>query len=37
MDKIYLDSCLVIYLVERHPRFYGPVPPAGKTALDRSV
>ena len=25
MDKIYLDSCLVIYLVERHPRFYGPL------------
>jgi predicted nucleic acid-binding protein len=25
MDKIYLDSCLVIYLVERHPRFHGPL------------
>jgi len=22
MEKIYLDSCLVIYLVERHPQFY---------------
>jgi predicted nucleic acid-binding protein len=22
MEKIYLDSCLVIYLVERHPLFY---------------
>jgi predicted nucleic acid-binding protein len=22
MAKVYLDSCLVIYLVERHPRFY---------------
>jgi len=21
MDKIYLDSCIVIYLVERHPVF----------------
>lgn len=23
MEKIYLDSCLVIYLVEKHPHFYG--------------
>jgi predicted nucleic acid-binding protein len=22
MTRIYLDSCLAIYLVERHPRFY---------------
>jgi hypothetical protein len=22
MTKVYLDSCLAIYLVERHPRFY---------------
>lgn len=22
MEKIYLDSCLVIYLVERHPLFF---------------
>jgi len=21
MDRIYLDSCIVIYLVERHPRW----------------
>ncbi len=25
MDKIYLDACLVIYLVERHPQFYAPL------------
>lgn len=25
MDKVYLDSCLVIYLVERHPRFFVPL------------
>jgi len=25
MASIYLDSCLVIYLVERHPRFSGPL------------
>lgn len=25
MGTIYLDSCLVIYLVERHPRFYRPL------------
>ena len=25
MNTIYLDSCLVIYLVERHPRFYAPL------------
>lgn len=25
MAIIYLDSCLVIYLVERHPRFYVPL------------
>lgn len=25
MDKVYLDSCLVIYLVERHPHFFAPL------------
>lgn len=25
MDKIYLDSCIVIYLVERHPDFFLPL------------
>ncbi len=25
MDRIYLDSCLVIYLVERHPHFFAPL------------
>jgi uncharacterized protein len=25
MATIYLDSCLVIYLVEQHPRFYVPL------------
>ncbi len=25
MDRIYLDSCIVIYLVERHPRFFLPL------------
>ena len=25
MAKVYLDSCLVIYLVERHPRFCAPL------------
>ena len=25
MNKVYLDSCLVIYLVERHPRFFVPL------------
>ncbi len=25
MATIYLDSCLAIYLVERHPRFYAPL------------
>ncbi len=25
MERIYLDSCIVIYLVERHPRFFQPL------------
>ena len=25
MEKIYLDSCLVIYLIERHPFFHAPL------------
>lgn len=35
MGLIYLDSCLLIYLVERHPLWSGPVTDALTTAVDQ--
>jgi uncharacterized protein len=33
--KVYLDSCIVIYLLEEHPQFSGTVRHAFETAEDR--